>query len=87
MLKHNRESVKRPCTHTSVTDSCCNARIHTLSQGSRLVNSIAKKFGRQGERAAKEGDREADEGLITFDDGKQHSYTMPAASLAFTHTT
>jgi hypothetical protein len=38
------------------------------------VNTIAKTFGRRSERAAKEGDRELDDGAITFDDGKRYHY-------------
>jgi hypothetical protein len=34
------------------------------------VNSIANYFGRKGARAAKDGDRDLDDGVISFDDGE-----------------
>jgi hypothetical protein len=43
-------------------------------QGSRVVNSIANYFGRKGVRAAKDGDRDIDDGVISFDDGESLYY-------------
>jgi hypothetical protein len=49
---------------------CCCRYCCCFAQGSRVVNSIANYFGRKGARAAKDGDRDIDDGVISFDDGK-----------------